>query len=182
MHSIAAGLLLKKEEIHFFNEIAYSHPPYGHCPTGEPLKRDLKCHCDRRANFDWHESLSCLPKFFDLHGLPMPSGYEEELPLAREGVETVTQWWAAEDAKKEKLEMCDSKMAEADLLVAKAKFAIAKAKASRTLTNGPSWPARGPQRGRRARDRLGHFRDAPPRLLREDSWNYPTQEGFRGDL
>ena len=55
VHSIAAGLMLKKEEIHFFNEIAYYHPPFLHCPTGEPLKRELKCHCSQRQNFDWME-------------------------------------------------------------------------------------------------------------------------------
>ena len=101
VHSIAAGLMLRKEEIHFFNEIAYYHPPFTHCPTGEPLKRELKCHCSQRRNFDWME-WSCkyprpemgltslmwiqkgLPKFFQLHQLAKPSGYQEELPLIAE--------------------------------------------------------------------------------------------------
>lgn len=53
VHSIAAGLLLKKEEIHFFNDIAYYHVPFTHCPTGEQFKIDHKCHCKPQDNFDW---------------------------------------------------------------------------------------------------------------------------------
>lgn len=58
VHSIAAGLLLKKEEIHFFNEIAYYHVPFTHCPTGEQTRLDLKCHCNPSDNFDW-KGYSC---------------------------------------------------------------------------------------------------------------------------
>ncbi|MCJ1377761.1 alpha 1,2-mannosyltransferase 2.4.1 [Xylographa soralifera] len=90
VHSIAASLMLKKEEVHFFNEIAYYHPPFMHCPTGEPLKRELKCHCNQRRNFDWME-WSCLPRFFELHQLPKPSGYEEELPLIAEEADRIVE-------------------------------------------------------------------------------------------
>lgn len=58
VHSIAAALLLKKEEIHFFNDIAYYHVPFTHCPTGEQTKLDLKCHCNPKDNFDW-KGYSC---------------------------------------------------------------------------------------------------------------------------
>ena len=54
VHSIAAGLFLNKSEIHFFNDIAYYHVPFTHCPTGEQLRVDLKCHCDPGENFDWN--------------------------------------------------------------------------------------------------------------------------------
>lgn len=58
VHSIAAGLLLKKDEIHFFNDIAYYHVPFTHCPTGEQKRLDLKCHCNPKDNFDW-QGYSC---------------------------------------------------------------------------------------------------------------------------
>ena len=58
VHSIAAGLLLKKEEIQFFNDIAYYHVPFTHCPTGEQTRIDLKCHCNPKDNFDW-KGYSC---------------------------------------------------------------------------------------------------------------------------
>jgi alpha 1,2-mannosyltransferase len=58
VHSIAAGLLLKKEEVHFFNDIAYYHVPFTHCPTGEKLRTELRCHCNPKDNFDW-KGYSC---------------------------------------------------------------------------------------------------------------------------
>lgn len=58
VHSIAAGLMLKKDEIHFFNEIAYYHVPFTHCPTGDALREKLKCHCNPKDNFDW-KGYSC---------------------------------------------------------------------------------------------------------------------------
>lgn len=58
VHSIAAGIMLKKEEIHFFNEIAYYHIPFTHCPTSEQMRLDLKCHCNPSENFDW-KGYSC---------------------------------------------------------------------------------------------------------------------------
>jgi len=58
VHSIAAGLLLNKDEIHFFNDIAYYHVPFTHCPTGEKTRLDLKCHCNPKDNFDW-KGYSC---------------------------------------------------------------------------------------------------------------------------
>lgn len=93
MHSIGAALLLKKEEIHFFDDIAYYHVPFTHCPTGEQRRLDLKCSCNPSENFDW-KGYSCVfflspftlvslyslytgtTRFFDLLKLPKPVGYE----------------------------------------------------------------------------------------------------------
>lgn len=58
VHSIAASLLLRKDEIKFFNDIAYYHVPFTHCPTGEKTRIDLRCHCNPKDNFDW-KSFSC---------------------------------------------------------------------------------------------------------------------------
>ncbi|KAL8650714.1 MAG: hypothetical protein Q9210_003670 [Variospora velana] len=77
VHSIAAGLLLKKEEIHFFNDIAYYHVPFTHCPTGEQFKLDHKCSCNPKDNFDW-KGYSCTSRFFDMNKMEKPEGYEAE--------------------------------------------------------------------------------------------------------
>ncbi|CAK46627.1 CAZyme family GT15 [Aspergillus niger] len=77
VHSIAAGLLLKKEQIHFFNEIGYYHVPFTHCPTGEQLRLDLKCHCNPKDNFDW-KGYSCTSRFFQVNDMDKPKGYENE--------------------------------------------------------------------------------------------------------
>lgn len=58
VHSIAAAIMLKKEEIHFFNEIAYYHVPFTHCPIDEQTRLDLRCHCKPDENFDW-KGYSC---------------------------------------------------------------------------------------------------------------------------
>jgi len=89
-------LTLKKEEIHFFNDIAYWHVPFTHCPTGDQLRLDLKCHCNPKDNFDW-KGYSCTStpqsdlwtsniligssgtsNWFDVMGLEKPEGWEDE--------------------------------------------------------------------------------------------------------
>jgi alpha 1,2-mannosyltransferase len=54
VHSIAAGLMLNKDELHFFNDIAYYHVPFTHCPTGEDYRLEHKCSCNPKDNFDWN--------------------------------------------------------------------------------------------------------------------------------
>jgi alpha 1,2-mannosyltransferase len=94
VHSIAASLMLKKDEIHFFNDIAYYHVPFTHCPTGEQTRLDLKCHCNPKDNFDWN-GYSCeyrawlllkprangatgTSRYFEINGIEKPAGYEKE--------------------------------------------------------------------------------------------------------
>ncbi|KAF2459119.1 glycolipid 2-alpha-mannosyltransferase [Lineolata rhizophorae] len=77
VHSIAAGLMLPKDEIHFFNDIAYYHVPFTHCPTGEQYRMDHKCHCNPKDNFDWN-GYSCTARYFEINGLEKPEGYEKE--------------------------------------------------------------------------------------------------------
>ncbi|KAL4894767.1 putative alpha-1,2-mannosyltransferase [Aspergillus ambiguus] len=77
VHSIAAGILLQKEQIHFFNEIAYYHVPFTHCPTSEQTRLDLKCSCNPSDNFDW-KGYSCTSRFFQVNNLEKPAGYENQ--------------------------------------------------------------------------------------------------------
>jgi alpha 1,2-mannosyltransferase len=77
VHSIAAALLLQKDEIHFFNDIAYYHVPFTHCPTGEQYRLDHKCSCNPKNNFDWN-GYSCTARFYEMNGMEKPAGYEQE--------------------------------------------------------------------------------------------------------
>ncbi|EAW12941.1 glycosyltransferase family 15 protein [Aspergillus clavatus NRRL 1] len=77
VHSIAAGVMLKKEEIHFFDEIAYYHIPFTHCPTTEQKRLDLKCHCNPEENFDW-KGYSCTSRWFQVNGMEKPEGAENQ--------------------------------------------------------------------------------------------------------
>ncbi|KAG5770600.1 hypothetical protein H9Q72_002590 [Fusarium xylarioides] len=58
VHSIAAGLMLDKSEIHFFDDIAYWHNPFTHCPTDVKKRLELRCHCNPKDNNDW-KGYSC---------------------------------------------------------------------------------------------------------------------------
>ncbi|KAG6010130.1 Glycolipid 2-alpha-mannosyltransferase 1 [Claviceps maximensis] len=77
VHSIAAGLMLNKSQIHFFNDIAYYHVPFTHCPTGEKVRTQLRCHCNPKDNFDW-KGYSCTSRFFDVNGMAKPEGWEKQ--------------------------------------------------------------------------------------------------------
>ena len=51
--------MLKKEEIHFFNEIAYYHVPFTHCPTEEQDEVGPQMlTASPKENFDW-KGYSC---------------------------------------------------------------------------------------------------------------------------
>ena len=54
VHSIAAAIMLPTDQIQFFDDIAYYHVPFTHCPTGEKKRLELKCHCNPKDNFDWN--------------------------------------------------------------------------------------------------------------------------------
>lgn len=51
--------MLKKEEIHFWDDIAYYHVPFTHCPSDEKKRLDLRCSCQPKDNFDWKD-YSCM--------------------------------------------------------------------------------------------------------------------------
>jgi alpha 1,2-mannosyltransferase len=43
VHSLAAGLFLRTDEIHYFEDIGYQHDLYRHCPSKES---GLGCRCE----------------------------------------------------------------------------------------------------------------------------------------
>ena len=47
VHSIAVGLFLKKEEIHYFENIGYRHESLFHCPIGR-----TDCNCNTNESYD----------------------------------------------------------------------------------------------------------------------------------
>ncbi|GAO15981.1 uncharacterized protein UV8b_04477 [Ustilaginoidea virens] len=75
VHSIAAALFLNKTEIQFFNDIAYYHVPFTHCPTSEKTRTALRCHCKPQDNFDW-KGYSCTGRYFDFNNMVKPEGWE----------------------------------------------------------------------------------------------------------
>lgn len=61
VHSIAAALFAKKEQIHFFDDIGYRHAAYQHCPQGDAHAKG-RCWCDINVNFDTN-GYSCMNQY-----------------------------------------------------------------------------------------------------------------------
>ncbi|PCH34914.1 glycosyltransferase family 15 protein [Wolfiporia cocos MD-104 SS10] len=66
VHSIAASLFLRKDQIHFFDEIGYEHNPFTHCPHGPGLIKKKQCTCRGWRSFDY-QGYSCMRKWERIH-------------------------------------------------------------------------------------------------------------------
>ncbi|KIK57814.1 glycosyltransferase family 15 protein [Collybiopsis luxurians FD-317 M1] len=66
VHSIAAALFARRDQIHFFRDIGYKHDSFQHCPSGEQHRLN-RCACDPKDTFDYTPN-SCLAKFEKLFG------------------------------------------------------------------------------------------------------------------
>ena len=62
VHSIAAALFLRKDQIHFFDEIGYEHNPFTHCPHTPGTIKKKKCTCRGWRSFDY-QAYSCMRKW-----------------------------------------------------------------------------------------------------------------------
>ncbi|KAJ2358617.1 alpha-1,2-mannosyltransferase ktr1 [Coemansia sp. RSA 2618] len=49
VHSMAASILLRKEQIHWFEDIGYHHPGYAHCPSDPEMAS--RCVCDSGSDY-----------------------------------------------------------------------------------------------------------------------------------
>jgi hypothetical protein len=60
VHSIAASLFARKDQVHFFGNIGYQHEFIQHCPTGQAWVKG-RCACDYRETFGtWYCSLPSM--------------------------------------------------------------------------------------------------------------------------
>lgn len=50
VHSIAAALFARKDQIHFFRDIGYRHDYFQHCPSGDDWVKG-RCSCDPNDSF-----------------------------------------------------------------------------------------------------------------------------------
>lgn len=73
VHSIAASLLLKPEEFHFFDGIGYYHPAFTSCPIEESIRLQNKCVCNPNNDITWMKDYFCTRKYFKARGLTLPS-------------------------------------------------------------------------------------------------------------
>ncbi|KAJ6502537.1 glycosyltransferase family 15 protein [Mycena sanguinolenta] len=64
VHSIAASLFARRDQIHFFRDIGYRHENFQHCPSGAQWSAG-RCACDANNSFDYTDH-SCLRRFENL--------------------------------------------------------------------------------------------------------------------
>ncbi|CAK9436973.1 uncharacterized protein LODBEIA_P14630 [Lodderomyces beijingensis] len=69
VHTIGTMLFLKKEEIHWFANLGYHHPPYTQCPQDLDEFVENRCVCDSEDDVTWNENLSCTPHFLSYLGV-----------------------------------------------------------------------------------------------------------------
>lgn len=67
IHSIAASLFLDQDEIHFFNDVGYYHPPYHSCPLNDEVYLQKKCTCNQVLDFTF-DDYSCTGFWLQLQG------------------------------------------------------------------------------------------------------------------
>ncbi|EFP88064.2 uncharacterized protein PGTG_12511 [Puccinia graminis f. sp. tritici CRL 75-36-700-3] len=66
IHSIAAALFLRRQQIHQWDDIGYFQTPFSHCPSDyERFHSNGKCFCDPFENFD-QDPYSCAPLWWEL--------------------------------------------------------------------------------------------------------------------
>ncbi|KAI8990757.1 nucleotide-diphospho-sugar transferase [Mycotypha africana] len=65
VHSLAAAMMLKKSEVHWFYDIGYKHDFFEHCPTEQRWLTNSKCYCDPATSFDFNGG-SCTNLFLDV--------------------------------------------------------------------------------------------------------------------
>ncbi|BGP03155.1 hypothetical protein JCM10021v2_006882 [Rhodotorula toruloides] len=66
VHSIAAALFLKPEEVHYFNDVGYRHEPFQHCPKDQPSRCSCNPTSSEPNNFEDHW-YSCTPRWKELN-------------------------------------------------------------------------------------------------------------------
>ncbi|KAJ1883260.1 alpha 1,2-mannosyltransferase 2.4.1 [Coemansia sp. RSA 1722] len=65
VHSMAAALLLRKEQIHWFEDIGYHHPGYSHCPE----KPDMRSRCVCKGKSDYMYKSVCNRRFGEVDNI-----------------------------------------------------------------------------------------------------------------
>lgn len=73
VHTMAVSLLLLYRELFFFDNSGYFHHPNGDCPHDPAIRARRRCTCSNaRKEFTWARA-SCIPKWFEVHGLEKPA-------------------------------------------------------------------------------------------------------------
>ncbi|CAN3372203.1 hypothetical protein DIURU_004259 [Diutina rugosa] len=73
IHTLAVVLALNQSQVHWFDEIGYSHRPYHQCPQNDHKWIQNRCVCDPDDDFSFG-SYSCTPHFLKVTGQKVDFG------------------------------------------------------------------------------------------------------------
>lgn len=62
VHSLAAGMFLRHDEIMYFKDMGYKHPPFKHCPADAKWRQDQECTCNPESETN-HANEWCIDNF-----------------------------------------------------------------------------------------------------------------------
>ncbi|AOA61859.1 Putative mannosyltransferase [Komagataella phaffii CBS 7435] len=65
IHSIAVSLFMQWNDVKWFSDIGYRHPPYLSCPLSEEVRLEKKCSCDPKQDFTM-DAYSCTRFYQDI--------------------------------------------------------------------------------------------------------------------
>ncbi|KAJ2556466.1 alpha-1,2-mannosyltransferase ktr1 [Coemansia sp. RSA 1933] len=72
VHSIAAAMLLRKDQLHWFEDVGYHHPGYSHCPNKPEMQS--KCVCSGSENYMYRSV--CNRRFGNTDDVPKSRALE----------------------------------------------------------------------------------------------------------
>ncbi len=72
VHSIAASIFLKRDEVHYFTDFGYYHPPMFTCPRDPAIKLENNCLCDSANKDIAFTDFSCVPKYYEINNYNVP--------------------------------------------------------------------------------------------------------------
>lgn len=56
-------MMLRKEEVHFFQDVGYRHTGVMHCPVADRYRDKCSCKPTDNGQWDYYLAGSCLPQF-----------------------------------------------------------------------------------------------------------------------
>ena len=77
IHSIIFSLILKKNEVHLFQDISYEHTVGKSCPLDDAFHKQARCTCDPEDNWVIRSESSCNNRFIDVSGMERQKNYDE---------------------------------------------------------------------------------------------------------
>lgn len=63
VHSMAMMIMLGKNDLHWFDQIGYTHPPYVQCPQDAAIYVKNRCVCNPDEDITLHDETSCNSHF-----------------------------------------------------------------------------------------------------------------------